>query len=56
LNKIEIYNDNDKFYFRVLSSNGENIMISKGYINKKKCKKGIKLLKIDFQFDIDDLT
>lgn len=40
--KFEIYYDKKKeFRFRLIASNGENILASEGYKSKNSCKKGI---------------
>lgn len=41
--KFEIYNDKSgNFRFRLVATNGENILASQGYTRKDNCKRGIK--------------
>jgi uncharacterized protein YegP (UPF0339 family) len=44
--KFQLYKDKaDKFRFRLLASNGENIGISQSYTTKEACEKGIHSVK-----------
>lgn len=44
--KFQIYQGNDdKHYFRLTASNGQNILSSQGYASKASCKNGIESVK-----------
>lgn len=44
--KFQIYQgNNDKHYFRLTASNGQNILSSQAYASKASCKKGIESVK-----------
>ena len=44
--KFQIYQGNDdKHYFRLTASNGQNILSSQGYASKAGCKNGIESVK-----------
>ncbi len=44
--KFEIYKgQDDHFYFRLLATNGQNILSSQGYTTKAKCQNGIESVK-----------
>lgn len=44
--KFQLYTGNDgKFYFRLSSRNGQNILSSQGYASKASCKNGIESVK-----------
>lgn len=44
--KFQIYKDNaGKYRFRLLATNGENILASEGYESKESCKNGISSVK-----------
>lgn len=55
--KFEIYFDKKKEYrFRLIASNGENILASEGYKSKSSCKNGIKSVKTNSKSETVDLT
>lgn len=54
--KFEIYYDKKKeFRFRLVASNGENVLASEGYKSKASCKKGIASVKKNAKSDVEDL-
>jgi uncharacterized protein len=44
-------NANSQFYFRLLASNGENILGSEGYTTKAACENGINSVKANAPYD-----
>ena len=59
--KFQIYQGNDdKFYFRLTSRNGQNILSSQGYASKASCKNGIESVKAngtsDDRFEAQEAT
>lgn len=54
--KFEIYFDKAKDYrFRLVASNGENVLASEGYKSKSSCKKGIASVIKNSKSDVEEI-
>lgn len=54
--KFEIYFDKKKEYrFRLVASNGENVLASEGYKSKSSCKKGIASVKKNAKSNVEEI-